>query len=74
VAALLWKYDGSMTSCGGFSLEYIQLVEWQVHVRRHGLIIFNGISLLPLCIHHPRIPPLVSASDCGSCLRHSSSS
>jgi hypothetical protein len=57
VAALLWKYDGAMTSCGGFSLDYIQLVEWKVHVRRHGLIIFNGISILLLCLHHPGIPP-----------------
>jgi hypothetical protein len=67
-------YDVTMTSFGGLSLECIQLVEWQVHVREHGLIIFNEISLLPLCLHHPGILPWVSASDCGSCLHHSSSS
>jgi hypothetical protein len=39
-------YDVTMTSCGSLSLECIELVEWQVHVRRHGLIIC-GISLLP---------------------------
>jgi hypothetical protein len=64
--------DVTITSCGGLSLECVQLVEWQVHVRRHGLIIFNGIILLPLSLRHSEIPPWVSASDCGSCLHHSS--